>query len=46
MIDIDTGMMKIREPGGMLLARVKHQANHLYLLHLNLVWLTVFMVRG
>jgi hypothetical protein len=33
-IDIDTGMMKIREPGGVLLAKVKWEANRLYLLHL------------
>jgi hypothetical protein len=33
-IDIDTGMMKIREPGGVLLAKVKWEANCLYLLHL------------
>jgi hypothetical protein len=33
-IDIDTGMMKIREPGGVLLAKVKREANRLYLLHL------------
>jgi hypothetical protein len=33
-IDIDTSMMKIREPGGVLLAKVKLEANRLYLLHL------------
>jgi hypothetical protein len=33
-IDIDTGMMKIREPGGVLLVKVKREANRLYLLHL------------
>jgi hypothetical protein len=33
-IDIDTGMMKIREPGGVLLVKVKWEANCLYLLHL------------
>jgi hypothetical protein len=35
-IDIDTGMMKIREPGGVLWAKVKWEANRLYLLHLKL----------
>jgi hypothetical protein len=35
-IDINTGVMKIWEPGGMLLVRVKHVANHLYLLHIKL----------
>jgi hypothetical protein len=33
-IDIDTGVMKIQEPGGLLLAKVKQEVNHLYLLHL------------
>jgi hypothetical protein len=33
-IDIDTSMMKIREPGGVLLAKVKQEVNRLYLLHL------------
>jgi hypothetical protein len=30
--DIDTGVMKIREPGVLLLAKVKREANCLYLL--------------
>jgi hypothetical protein len=34
--DIDTRVMKICEPGGLLLARVKREANHLYLLHIKL----------
>jgi hypothetical protein len=33
-IDIDTGVMKIWEPGGLLLAKVKWEVNCLYLLHL------------
>jgi hypothetical protein len=33
-INIDTGMMKIREPGGVLLVKVKQEANRMYLLHL------------
>jgi hypothetical protein len=32
--DINIDMMKIREPGGVLLAKVKREANRLYLLHL------------
>jgi hypothetical protein len=36
-IDIDTGMMKVREPGGVLLAKVNWEANRLYLLHLKFV---------
>jgi hypothetical protein len=30
-IYIDTGMMKIWEPGGLQLVRVEREANHLYL---------------
>jgi hypothetical protein len=33
-IGIDTGMMKIREPGGVLLVKVNWEVNRLYLLHL------------
>jgi hypothetical protein len=36
-IDIDTGMMKIQEPDGVLLVKVKQEANCLYLLHLKFV---------
>jgi hypothetical protein len=32
-IDIDTGVMKIQEPGGVLLVKVKREENRLYLLH-------------
>jgi hypothetical protein len=35
-INIDTYMMKIHEPGGLLLVKVKHKVNHLYLLHIKL----------
>jgi hypothetical protein len=35
-IDIDTGVMKIREPRDLLLMRVKREANRLYLLHIKL----------
>jgi hypothetical protein len=31
-----TGVMKIWDPRGLLLARVKHEVNHLYLLHIKL----------
>jgi hypothetical protein len=33
-IDINTSVMKIREPGGVLLVKVKREENCLYLLHL------------
>jgi hypothetical protein len=36
-INIDTDVMKIREPDGVLLAKVKWEENHLYLLHLKFV---------
>jgi hypothetical protein len=39
-IDIDTGMMKIWEPSGVLLAKVKRVVNHFYLLHLKFTQLT------
>jgi hypothetical protein len=45
-IDIDTGAMKIWEPGGMLLAKVKRKANYLYLLHLKFTLLTCLAVHG
>jgi hypothetical protein len=45
-IDINTGVMKIWEPGGMLLVRVKHEANHLYLLHIKLTQPACFTVCG
>jgi hypothetical protein len=45
-IDIDIGMMKIREPNGLLLARVKHEANCLYLLHIMFTQPVFFVVRG
>jgi hypothetical protein len=45
-IDIDTDMMRIREPGGVLLAKVKREVNHLYLLHLKFVQPTCLAVRG
>jgi hypothetical protein len=32
-IDFDIGVMNIREPGGLLLAKVKREVNYLYLLH-------------
>jgi hypothetical protein len=32
-IDIDTGVMKIQEHGGVLLVKVKREENRLYLLH-------------
>jgi hypothetical protein len=45
-IDIDTGMMKIWESGGVLLAKVKREANRLYLLYLKFTQLTCLAVRG
>jgi hypothetical protein len=45
-IDIDTGMMKIREPSGVLLANVKWEANRLYLLHLKFTQPTCLAVHG
>jgi hypothetical protein len=45
-IDIDTGVMKIREPGGVLLVKVKWEENRLYLLHLKFVQPTCLAVRG
>jgi hypothetical protein len=45
-IDIDTGMMKIQEPSGVLLVKVKREANHLYLLHLKFMQPTCLVVRG
>jgi hypothetical protein len=45
-IDIDTDMMKIREPGGVLLAKVKREANCLYLLHLKFAQPTCLTVHG
>jgi hypothetical protein len=44
-IDIDTGVMKIREPGGVLLAKVKREENRLYLLHLKFTQPTCLAVR-
>jgi hypothetical protein len=45
-IDIDTGVMKIQEPSGVLLAKVKWEVNRLYLLHLKFVQPTFLAVRG
>jgi hypothetical protein len=45
-IDIDTGVMKIWEPGGVLLAKVKWEENCLYLLHLMFAQPTCLAVRG
>jgi hypothetical protein len=45
-IDIDIGVMKIREPGGVLLAKVKREENCLYLLHLKFTQPTCLVVRG
>jgi ligand-binding SRPBCC domain-containing protein len=44
-IDIDTSMMKIRELGGVLLAKVKWEVNRLYLLHLKFTQPTCLAVR-
>jgi hypothetical protein len=45
-IDIDTGMMKIQKPGGVLLAKVKREENRLCLLHLKFAQPTCLAVRG
>jgi hypothetical protein len=45
-IDIDTGMMKIREPGGVLQVKVKQEVNCLYLFHLKFTQPTCLAVRG
>jgi hypothetical protein len=45
-IDIDIGMMKIREHGGVLLMKVKREVNHLYFLHLKFVQSTCLAVCG
>jgi hypothetical protein len=45
-IDIDTGMIKIREPGGVLLVKVKQEMNRLYLLHLKFMQPTCLAMRG
>jgi hypothetical protein len=45
-INIDTCMMKIREPGGMLLVKAKREANRLYLLHLKFTQLICLAVHG
>jgi hypothetical protein len=45
-IDIDTGVMKIWEPGAVLLTKVKWEENHLYLLHLKFVQPTCLAVHG
>jgi hypothetical protein len=45
-IDIDTGMMKIWEPGSVLLVKVKLEVNCLYLLHLKFVQPTCLAVHG
>jgi hypothetical protein len=39
-------MMKIREPSGVLLAKVKREANRLYLLHLKFTQPTCLAVHG
>jgi hypothetical protein len=45
-IDIDNSMMKIREPDGVLLVKVKWEVNHLYLLHLKFAQSTCLAVHG
>jgi hypothetical protein len=45
-IDIDTSMMKIRQPSGVLLVKVKWEVNRLYLLHLKFTQPTCLAVRG
>jgi hypothetical protein len=45
-INIDTGVMKILEPGGVLLMNVKKEENRLYLLHLKFAQPTCLAVCG
>jgi hypothetical protein len=45
-IDIDTDVMKIWEPGGVLLEKVKQETNRLYLLHLKFTQPICLAVRG
>jgi hypothetical protein len=45
-IDIDTGVMKIWEPVGVLLVKVKWEENCLYLLHLKFAQPTCLVVHG
>jgi hypothetical protein len=45
-IDIHTGVMKIWEPGGVLLTKVKREKNRLYILHLKFVQPTCLVVHG
>jgi hypothetical protein len=45
-IDIDTSVMKIREPDGVLLAKVMWEENRLYLLHLMFAQSTCLVVCG
>jgi uncharacterized protein YheU (UPF0270 family) len=45
-IDIDTDVMKIWEPRGLQMVRVKHDVNRLYLLDIKLMQSACFVVRG
>jgi hypothetical protein len=45
-IDINTGVMKIRESRCLLLVKVKREANCLYLLHIKFAQLACFVVHG
>jgi hypothetical protein len=45
-IIINTGVMKIRELGGVLLVKIKWEENHFYLLHLKFAHPTCLAVRG
>jgi hypothetical protein len=45
-IDIDTDVMKIQEPSGVLLVKVKREENRLYLLYLMFVQPTCLAVCG
>jgi hypothetical protein len=45
-INIDTGVMKILKPDGVLLAKVKREEDCLYLLHLKFTQLTCLAVHG
>jgi hypothetical protein len=44
-IDIDTRVIKIWEPSGLVLAKVKCEVNRLYLLHIKLAQSACFTVR-
>lgn len=45
-VNIDSGVMRIREPGGQLLAKVMRAGNRLYVLHITMAQPVCLAVRG